>query len=101
MELEELVNDERSNPITDDDRISHTSKMVQRVFGVEAAQLGTVEVIDGKGVLVINRNGQQRRLRWARAPRAHVQWFLDDDPAPLRLSSARTPLIGLIAELDS
>lgn len=100
MALKDLVEQGRTSTITEEDRISHTTKMAERVFGVPVADLGTVEMVDGRAVLVIEHNGQQRRLQWRRSPRAHIQWFADDSDRPLRLSSGATPLASLLQELD-
>lgn len=100
MPLEDLTGAARVSPFTQEDRISHMEKMVQRVFGVEAAQLGTIEVVEDRPILVIEHGGKTRRLTWRRNPRGAIQWYADDSDTPLRLSGGNNPLERLRQELD-
>jgi hypothetical protein len=99
MALETLLNEGKASPITDDDRIAHTSKVFARTFGVEASEVGAVELRDGRGVVVVELNGESHILRWRRSPRAHIQWFADGQEEPLALSAGASPIAALAAEL--
>jgi hypothetical protein len=87
MGVEQLAGEVRASPFTDDDRIMHTRKMVERSFGRSVEELGTVEMREGGAVLVFDWGGKQHTMRWVRGGRGHVSWYVDDDPAPLVLGS--------------
>lgn len=65
------------NPFTPEVQGDHLRKLVLRSFGVEADQLGRVEVDQAGAALVIDVDGRARRLTWGRDGRARVIWFVD------------------------
>lgn len=99
MALQTVLDEGRASPITDQDRIDHTTKMFARTFGVDVGTIGTVELVDGRGVVVVEHDGKTYQLRWRRAPRAHIQWFADDSEEPLALSRGSSPLAALADQL--
>jgi len=101
MPLSELTGQARVSPFSEEDRIHHMQLMVQRTFGVEASELGTIEIDYDRGALVIQHDGKERRLRWRRGQRGAIHWHLDDNERPLRLSGGNNPLARLREALDA
>jgi len=100
MSLSDLVDAPTTSPFSEDDRRMHTEKVVARTFGVEAAQLGTIEMDGDRAVLVIQHNGDRRVLRWRRSSRGDIQWYADEDERPLALSGGGNVLLRLRQALD-
>lgn len=88
MGIEQLSSEARQSPFTEEDRIMHTTKMVERTFGRPAADIGTVEMQGDRAVLVIDWGGKKRTLRWTRTGKGAIHWFVDDDPTPLVLGTS-------------
>lgn len=101
MPIDDLVSSERVSPFSEQDRIDHTQKQVQRTFGVDASELGTIQPDGDRAVLVINHNGKERRLSWRRGQRGVINWHLDDSEKPLTLSGGNNPLARLREALGS
>jgi hypothetical protein len=85
MGLEELVNGAAASVITEEDRIMHTQKMVERAFGRPVSDLGEVTMKDGQAVLSFDYAGAKHTLRWARQSSGAIFWFVDDSAKPLVL----------------
>lgn len=101
MALDQLVNQEREQVITEDDRIMHTTKMVERSFGMPVAELGSVAIADGQAVLNFDYASKKHTLRWARQSSGAIFWFLDDNTKHLVLGSADKALSRLRERLDT
>lgn len=100
MALENLLNLEQQSVITDDDRIMHTTKMVERTLGVSVADLGTVEIRDGQAVLVFSYKGTPHTMRWERQSSGAIFWFLDNSDHKLILGESGRAFQRLRAALD-
>ena len=101
MALETLTGGDRVSPFTPEDRIDHMRKQVARTFGVEASELGTIEVEGDTATLVVEHAGRQRRLTWRRGQRGAIMWHLDGSDRPLLLSGGNNPLARLRVSLDA
>lgn len=99
MGLNELIPQERVSPFSPDDRIMHTTKMVERTFGVELSTLGRVEMQDGQAVLMFSANGADHSLAWARRPAGAIVWYLDGSDDPLILGGSDKALTRLLAHV--
>lgn len=99
MSLQDLVTAPKPSPFTAEDRIMHTTKVAERTFGVDVAQIGTVETDGDRAVLVLDVGGKRRVLRWQRHQRGQIQWFVDDNEKPLVLAGGNDPLARLYQEL--
>jgi hypothetical protein len=100
MALDQLANQARESVITEDDRIMHTTKMVERSFGLPVADLGTVAMVDGNAVLKFDYAGGAHTLRWARQSSGAIFWYVDASEKPLVLGSAEKALSRLRERLD-
>lgn len=80
----------RPSPFTPEDRLMHTTKMVERTFGRPAEEVGRVELDGERAVLIVSWAGKDRKLRWARSSRGAIQWYVDDDPTPIVLGTSTT-----------
>jgi len=99
MSLQDLATAPKESPFSKEDRIMHTTKMVERTFGVSASELGTIEMDGDRAVLVLEVAGTRHVLRWRRSQRGQVQWFAGDDDKPLALAGGNNPLARLYQEL--
>lgn len=100
MPLQDLVQQESTGVITDADRIMHTTKMVERTFGVAASNLGDVVVQDGRAVLSFDYAGAKHTLRWERQSSGGIFWYLDGSAKAIVLSSSDRALTRLQEALD-
>jgi len=101
MGLDQLIAQERVSPFTDEDRVMHTSKMVERTFGVELSTLGRVEMKNGQAALIFSANGADHSLSWARRPNGSIVWYLDGSDDPLVLGGSDRALARLLAHVES
>lgn len=101
MPLEQLTGGDRVSPFTPQDRIDHMAKQVQRTFGVEASELGTIESDGDRAVLVVEHAGKTHRLTWKHGQRGVVNWYVDDSDRPLLLAGGNNPLARLRASLEA
>jgi len=92
MALNDLMAERAASPITDEDRVMHTTKMVERAFGRPVGDLGEVTFKDGNAVLLFDYAGAKHTLRWARQSSGAIFWYLDDSPKPLVLGQAERAL---------
>lgn len=99
MALNDLMAEQAASPITDEDRIMHTTKMVERAFGRPVGNLGEVTFKDGNAVLLFDYKGTKHTLRWARQSSGAIFWYLDDSTRPLVLGQAERALGRLQAAL--
>jgi hypothetical protein len=88
MALNDLMAEQVESPITEEDRIMHTTKMVERAFGRPVSDLGEVSFKDGKAVLLFDYNGKKHTLAWARQSSGAIFWYLDDSTRPLVLGQS-------------
>lgn len=85
MGLAELVKGAAESVITEDDRIAHTTKMVERAFGRPVEDLGEVAYRDGQAVLLFDYAGAKHTLSWARQSSGAIFWYIDGSERPLVL----------------
>lgn len=85
MPLGDLVSSERSSPFSEDDRIMHTTKQVERAFGVPVDQVGEVVMDGDRAVLRVEFGGTQHLLRWERDGHGQIFWYADDNPTRIVL----------------
>ena len=96
MGLQELLDVATEGVITEEDRLMHTAKMVERAFGRPVADLGEVSMLsDGQAVLSFDYSGKKHTLRWARQSSGAIFWFLDDSARPLVLGQQERALARL------
>jgi hypothetical protein len=100
MPLEELINQARTSPFTDEDRLDHLRKQVERQFGVAADSLGTVEIRDGKAVVVFDHNGATHIMSWQRQARGEIYWYIDGAEKGINLGDQGRALQRLMDRLD-
>lgn len=77
MALDTLVQAGAGPVFTDEERIAQTEKLIERAFGVPAADVGRVEMRDGAPVVVVSYKGGEHTLSWARDHRGRIAWTLD------------------------
>jgi hypothetical protein len=99
MGLEELTTKSPASIFSDEDRIMHTTKMVERTFGVEASQIGEIVMKDDRAVLNFNYKGTQHTLRWERTGRGGIVWFVDDSTQGIVLGEPGRAMQRLVTAL--
>jgi hypothetical protein len=92
MGLEELVNQAAESVITPEDRVMHTTKMVERAFGRPVVDLGEVVLQDGVAVLAFDYGGKKHTLRWARQSSGAIFWYIDASEKALVLGQQERAL---------
>jgi len=101
MGFQELLAEGTSGVITEEDRLMHTAKMVERAFGRPVADLGEVSMLsDGRAVLSFDYSGKKHTLGWVRQSSGAIFWYLDDSTRPLVLGQQERALARLHAELS-
>jgi hypothetical protein len=91
---------ERPEIITDEDRLRHTAIYLERAFGRPVDELGAVELVDGKAVLVFEHSGSRHTLRWARQPGGALMWYLDGSDHPIALGDQIRAMDRLIDRIE-
>jgi len=100
MPIDDLITSTRPSPFTSEDRISHTTKMVERTFGRPVADLGEVVMVDGVAVLGFKYADEAHTLAWRRQQNGAIFWYLDGGERPIVLSDSTRALARLQAALE-
>lgn len=100
MASEQWAEQERSSVFTSDDRLMHTTKMVERSFGRSVEEVGRVEMDGDRAVLVVSYGGREHKLRWSRQGNGSIFWFVDDNPTPLVLGTSDSAARRLVERLS-
>lgn len=61
-------------------QLAQTAKLIERTFGVPAADLGELAMHDGIPGLTVTHKGAQRLITWERDNKARVVWRIDGMP---------------------
>lgn len=99
MGIEEIAAVSPASIFSEEDRIMHTTKMVERTFGIPFADLGQVVMQGDRAVLSFSYNGAQHTLRWERTERGGINWFVDDSTQAIVLGEPGRAMQRLIKAL--
>jgi len=99
MSIQDLAKASTTSVFTEDDRIMHTQKMVERTFGMPASDLGQIILLNSHAILSFEYNGQVHTLRWQRTERGAIVWYLDESERSIVLGEQARALARLFAVL--
>lgn len=100
MPLSDLIGGERQSPFTDDDRLEHMRKHVERAFGRPAADVGEIGVKDGVAVLTVQHGGKSHQLTYQRDPYGGIVWNVVGRPGRIVLGTSDKAPANLARALD-
>lgn len=80
MSLADLVTTSAA-PLSNAEHIDRMKKLIARTFGVEADQIGAVEMVDGNATLKMQHEGRDVVINWGRDAKARVIWYINGSPA--------------------